>query len=96
MQLYQKREQFYDADALLRLQGAGAAILRACRSRLVKIADETRQASLSLVYLRQIYRNYKTEGVRHERLLLSDGQAARAATALAPHLPQPGSSVDLP
>jgi hypothetical protein len=73
MELQQKLDLVYDVDAVLRGQGADAAILRARRPALVKIAEDARQQSFSLLHPRVIYRVYETEGVQHERLLLHDG-----------------------
>ena len=73
MELHQKLDLIYDVDAVLRGQGADAAILRARRPALVKIAEEARQKSFSLIHPKVIYRIYDAEGVQHERLLLQDG-----------------------
>ncbi|HSB66980.1 MAG TPA: hypothetical protein VLD65_10395 [Anaerolineales bacterium] len=73
MELQQKLDLVYDVDAVLRGQGADAAILRARRPGLVKIAEDARQKSVSLLHPKLIYRIYQAEGVRHERLLLHDG-----------------------
>lgn len=73
MELQQKLELIYDVDAVLRGQGADAAILRARRPSLVKIANEALRMSLSLLHPKVIYQIYETEGVQHERLLLHDG-----------------------
>ena len=73
MQLQQKLDLIFDVDAVLRGQGADAAILRARRPGLVKIAEEAKQASYSLLHPKVIYKSFETEGVQHERLLLNPG-----------------------
>jgi len=73
MELQQKLDLIFDVDAVLRGQGADAAILRARRPGLVKVAEEARQECFSLLHPKVIYRTYETEGVQHERLLLQDG-----------------------
>ncbi len=78
MELQQKLELSYDVDAVLRGQGADAAVLRIRRPGLVKVAEEARQASFSLLRPRVIYRIYETEGVRHERILLHDGHSIQS------------------
>jgi len=74
MELQQKLELVFDADAVLRGQGADAAIIRTRRPGLVKIAEDAMQESLSLLHPRVVYQEYAVEGVKHERLLLEGGQ----------------------
>ena len=74
MELQQKLELVFDADAVLRGQGADAAIIRTRRPGLVKIAEDAMQESLPLLHPRVVYQEYAVEGVKHERLLLEGGQ----------------------
>jgi len=74
MELQQKLELVFDADAVLRGQGADAAIIRLRRPGLVKIAEDALQESLALLHPRVVYQEYAVEGVKHERLLLEGGQ----------------------
>jgi hypothetical protein len=73
MQLQQNLELIYDVDAVLRGQGADAAVLRSRRPALVEVAEKARQESLSLLAPQVVYREYQVEGVQHERLLLEGG-----------------------
>lgn len=73
MELQQKLDLIYDVDAVLRGQGADAAVLRARRPGLVKIAEEAKQASYYLLHPKVIYKSFETEGVQHERLILNPG-----------------------
>jgi hypothetical protein len=73
MELQQKLDLIYDVDAVLRGQGADPAVLRIRRPGLVKIAEEARQDSISLLYPKVVYKEFVTEGVQHERLLLQNG-----------------------
>jgi hypothetical protein len=74
MELQQNLELIYDVDAVLRGQGADAAVLRARRPALVEVAEKARQESFSLLSPKVIYQEYKVEGVQHERLLLEGGR----------------------
>ena len=78
MELHQKLELVFDVEAVLRGQGADAAILRARRPGLVKITEEAQQASLSLLRPAVLYEEFRAEGVRHERLPLQDGHAIQS------------------
>ena len=73
MELQQKLDLIFDVDAVLRGQGADAAILRARRPRLVEVAEKARQDSFSLLAPKVVYQEFKVEGVQHERLLLQGG-----------------------
>jgi hypothetical protein len=73
MELQQNLDLVYDVDAVLRGQGADAAVLRARRPALVEVAERARQESLSLLIPRVVYREYAVAGVQHERLLLEGG-----------------------
>jgi hypothetical protein len=74
MELQQNLELIYDVDAVLRGQGADAAILRARRPSLVEIAERARQESLSLLDPKVVYQEYRVLGVQHEQLLLEGGR----------------------
>jgi hypothetical protein len=74
MELQQKLDLIFDADAVLRGQGADAAILRARRPGLVKVAEEALQESLNLLRPKVVYQIYTVEGVMHDRLLLHGRQ----------------------
>jgi hypothetical protein len=73
MELQQKLDLIFDVDAVLRGQGADAAILRARRPGLVNIAEKAMQASYPLLQPKVVYREFTVEGVMHERLLLAGG-----------------------
>jgi hypothetical protein len=73
MELQQKLDLIFDVDAVLRGQGADAAILRARRPKLVEVAEKAMQESFSLLNPKVVYQEYKVEGVQHERLLLQGG-----------------------
>jgi len=85
MELQQKLDLIFDADAVLRGQGADAAVLRLRRPTLVKIAEEALQESISLLVPKVIYQEFKVEGVQHERLLLQ-GKRKIDSKLLAQHL----------
>ncbi len=74
MELHQKLELVFDADAVLRGQGADPAILRLRRPGLVQVAEQARAASLALLQPRVVYQEFEAEGIHHERLLLQDGR----------------------
>jgi len=74
MELQQKLDLIFDVDAVLRGQGADAAILRARRPALVKVAEEAMQESFSLLAPKVVYQEFMVKGVQHERLLLQGGQ----------------------
>jgi hypothetical protein len=73
MELQQKLDLIFDVDAVLRGQGADAAILRARRPGLVKVAEKAMQESFSLLAPKVVYQEFKVEGMQHERLLLNGG-----------------------
>jgi hypothetical protein len=85
MELQQNLDLIFDVDAVLRGQGADAAILRARRPTLVKIAEEAMQESFSLVAPKVIYREFQIVGVQHERLVLEGGQKLESKL-LAQHM----------
>ena len=58
MELQQNLELIFDVDAVLRGQGADAAILRARRPALVKVAEKARQESLAFLSPKVIYQEY--------------------------------------
>ena len=74
MELQQNLDLTFDVDAVLRGQGADAAILRARRPALVKVAEEAMQESYSLLLPKVVYQEFAVEGVQHERLLLQGGR----------------------
>jgi hypothetical protein len=78
MELQQNLELIFDVDAVLRGQGADAAILRARRPGLVKVAEEAMQKSLSLLHPKVIYQDLAVEGLLHERLLLEGGRRIKS------------------
>ena len=49
MELQQNLDLIFDVDAVLRGQGADAAVLRARRPGLVKVAEKAMQESFSLL-----------------------------------------------
>lgn len=73
MELQQNLDLIFDADAVLRGQGANASILRARNPRLVRVAEQAMQESISLLHPKVVYQVFATEGVRHERLILNGG-----------------------
>jgi hypothetical protein len=73
MELLPNLELLYDVDAVLRGQGADAAIIRARRPALVEIAEQARQASLSLLHPKVVYRECGVVGRMHDSLLLEGG-----------------------
>jgi hypothetical protein len=70
MELQQNLDLVFDVDAVLRGQGADAAVLRARRPALVEIAERARQESLSLLAPKVVFREYAVTGVLHEQLIL--------------------------
>jgi hypothetical protein len=74
MELQQNLELIFDVDAVLRGQGADAAILHARRPALVQVAEKARQESFKLLQPKVIYREFTVEAVMHERLLLEGGK----------------------
>lgn len=72
MELQQKLDLIYDVDAVLRGQGADAAILRARRPGLVKVAENALQESYALVQPKVVYDEFEVAGIQHERLLLEN------------------------
>jgi hypothetical protein len=85
MELQENLDLIYDVDAVLRGQGADAAILRARRPGLVKVAEKAMQECFSLLLPKVIYQEYEVEGVLHERILLQGGQKIDSKL-LAQHL----------
>ncbi len=85
MELQENLDLIYDVDAVLRGQGADAAILRARRPGLVKVAEKAMQESFSLLLPKVIYQEYEVEGVLHERILLQGGRKIDSKL-LAQHL----------
>ena len=85
MELQQKLDLIFDVDAVLRGQGADAAVLRTRRPALVKVAEDAMQESISLLVPKVIYQEFKVEGVQHERLLLQ-GKRKIDSKLLAQHL----------
>ena len=85
MELQQNLDLIFDVDAVLRGQGADAAILRARRPGLVKVAEKAMQESLSLLLPKVIYKEFDVEGVLHERILLREGRKIDSKL-LAQHL----------
>lgn len=71
MELQQNLDLVFDVDAVLRGQGADAAVLRARRPALVEIAERARQESLSLLVPKVVYQEYAVTGVQHEQLILA-------------------------
>jgi hypothetical protein len=74
MELQQKLDLIFDVDAVLRGQGADAAVLRARRPGLVEVAAKAMQESLALLEPKVVYQELAVEGVKHERLMLEGGQ----------------------
>jgi hypothetical protein len=74
MELQRNLDLIYDVDAVLRGQGADAAVLRARRPGLVKVAEQAFRESFSLLHPKVVYQEYGVEAVQHERLLLHGGQ----------------------
>ena len=74
MELQQKLDLVFDVDAVLRGQGADAAVLRERNPRLVKVAEQALQEGISLLHPKVVYQTLATEGIQHERLLLHGGQ----------------------
>jgi hypothetical protein len=72
MELQQNLDLIFDVDAVLRGQGADASILRARRPALVKVAEEARRESISLLQPQVVYQELTVKGVQHERLILQD------------------------
>jgi hypothetical protein len=85
MELQQRLDLVFDVDAVLRGQGADAAILRARRPGLVEVAEKARQESYSLLQPRVVYKMYQVEGMLHERLMLGGGQQLQSRL-LSQHL----------
>jgi hypothetical protein len=85
MELQENLNLIFDVDAVLRGQGADAAVLRARRPGLVKVAEKAMQESLSLLLPKVIYQEYEVEGVLHERILLQGGRKIDSKL-LAQHL----------
>jgi hypothetical protein len=70
MELQQNLDLVFDVDAVLRGQGADAAVLRARRPALVEIAEQARQESLSLLAPKVVFREYAVTSIQHEQLIL--------------------------
>jgi len=85
MELQQNLDLIFDVDAVLRGQGADAAVLRARRPALVKVAEEAMQESFSLLVPKVVYQEFAVEGIQHERLLLQGGRKINSRL-LAQHL----------
>ena len=85
MELQENLELIFDVDAVLRGQGADAAVLRARRPGLVKVAEKAMEESLSLLVPKVVYKEYEVEGVLHERMLLQGGRKIDSKL-LAQHL----------
>lgn len=74
MELQQKLDLVFDVDAVLRGQGADAAVLRARRPKLIEVAEKARRDSYPLLQPSVVYREFKVEGVLHDRLKLGSGE----------------------
>jgi hypothetical protein len=70
MELQQNLELIYDVDAVLRGQGADASLVRKRKPALVEIAEQARQASITLIHPKVVYQEYTVEGNLHDTLLL--------------------------
>jgi hypothetical protein len=62
MELQLNLDLIFDVDAVLRGQGADASILRARRPTLVKVAEEARRESISLLHPKVVYQELEVEG----------------------------------
>ena len=80
-----KLDLAFDADAVMRGQGADPAMLRARRPALAQIAEQALEEGSPLVEPSVICRAFEVEGVRHERLLLEGGVELRGKL-IAEHL----------
>ncbi len=80
-----KLELAFDADAVMRGQGADPTILRARRPALAQIAEQALEEGSPLVEPSVICRAFEVEGVRHERLMLEGGVELRGKL-IAEHL----------
>ncbi len=74
MELQQNLELVFDANAVLRGQGANASILRARNPRLVRVAEKALQDCSPFLQPKVVYGVFSIEGVRHERLELEGGR----------------------
>jgi hypothetical protein len=70
MELQKKLDLIFDVDAVLRGQGADAAILRYRRPKFVEVAENAMQESFFLLAPKVVYQEYEVRGVQLERLLL--------------------------
>lgn len=75
----------FDADAVLRGQGADPAVLRQRSPDLVQLAEQALQEGLPLLEPQVAYRRCAVEQMRHERLLL-EGGGFLSGSLIAQHL----------
>lgn len=74
MPLWNTTDIEFDVDAVLRGQGADPDVIRARSPRLVGISEQALEEGRPLLKPHTLYREIDVEVLRHERLILKDGQ----------------------
>lgn len=74
MPVWETQELDFDVDAILRGQGADPGAIRARNPRLVELAGRALEEAHPLLEPVTVYRELDVEVLRHERLVLADGQ----------------------
>jgi hypothetical protein len=87
MPVLENLELHFDADAVMRGQGADPAILRARRPALANLAEQAIQEGLPLVEPSVVYKTFPVQEVRHERLIFAGGEQL-SGKLIAHHLAQ--------
>lgn len=85
MPVWQAEVLDFDIDAVLRGQGADPGAIRARNPRLVEIAGRALEVGRNLLEPKTLYRELDVDVLRHERLVLTNGQFL-SGTLVSNHL----------
>jgi hypothetical protein len=85
MPIWNTHDLEFDVDAVLRGQGAEPQAIRKRSPRLVETAERALEEGRALIKPQTLYRELDVDLLRHERLILDDGQTL-SGTLVADHL----------
>lgn len=85
MPLWNSQDLEFDVDAVLRGQGAEPNAIRQRSPRLVETAERALEEGRALIEPKTLYRELNVEGLRHEKLKLTDG-AMLSGELISQHL----------
>jgi hypothetical protein len=83
----QKLSLDFDADAVLRGQGADPRVIRTRRPALAQLAEKALKEALPLLEPKVIYNEFVVQGVIHDRLILENGEQLKGKL-IVEHLAQ--------